>query len=273
MIIKIGCSGFQEARSKYYDEFKLVEVQQTFFQPPPVGTAQKWKHQAPANFEFTLKAWQLITHDPATNPYQNLKEKLTARDLAGCGAFKPTRIVFDAWAFTESVANALGAKIIVFQGARNFRPTPDNLKNFRNFFKRIRRDKFQFVWEPAGKWPEDLLQSLCAELGLIYSSAPQAENPISFGPLHYFRLRGKNGFRTRYTEADFALFKKIAENDKPCYFVFNNGTMLFDARNFVKSLNGEPPVLTEPEPLPAEVLSDPVELSAVCCDENSEELL
>jgi uncharacterized protein YecE (DUF72 family) len=273
MTMKVGCSGFQEARSKYYDEFSLVEIQQTFFQPPPIGTVLKWKHQAPANFEFTIKAWQLITHEPVMNTYQNLQEKLTARDLAACGLFKPTRMVFEAWNRTEAVANALNAKIIVFQGGRNFRPTPDNLQNFRNFFKRIRRGKFQLVWEPNGRWPDELIKSLCADLNLIYTAAPLSENQLNFGPLHYYRLRGKNGFHSRYNESDFAQFKKAGENGVPSYFIFNNASMLFDARNFVNSLNKLETDIVEPEPLPVESVPEPVAITEVLSDENPAEIL
>src|SRR6185503_19103411 len=43
-------------------QFPVVEVQQTFYDPPPIGTLEKWRRQAPAGFEFTMKAWQVITH-------------------------------------------------------------------------------------------------------------------------------------------------------------------------------------------------------------------
>jgi len=33
-MIKVGCCGFGVARSKYFQEFSLVEIQQTFYQPP-----------------------------------------------------------------------------------------------------------------------------------------------------------------------------------------------------------------------------------------------
>jgi uncharacterized protein YecE (DUF72 family) len=61
--MKTGCCGFPKARKVYYDSFKVVEVQQTFYQPPALKTIEKWRAQAPGDFEFTLKAWQLITHE------------------------------------------------------------------------------------------------------------------------------------------------------------------------------------------------------------------
>jgi len=233
MNFKIGCSGFQEARSKYYNEFSTVEIQQTFFQPPPVGTVRKWRTLSPGNFEFTIKAWQLITHEPTNHSYRNLREKLSSRALASCGFFKPTRMVFEAWQKTETIAETLNAKIIVFQSSKNFKPTPLNIRNFKTFFRRINRKKFNLVWEPNNKWPANLTQQLCDELGLIYSDNPFSEKPVSYGPISYFRLRGKNGYRSRYNERDFKVLNNFEANGKPVYFIFNNASMLFDARNFL----------------------------------------
>ena len=44
-------------------EYRLVEVQQTFYEPPRDGTMRRWRALAPVDFEFTIKAWQLVTHD------------------------------------------------------------------------------------------------------------------------------------------------------------------------------------------------------------------
>jgi len=46
----------------YFTQFKLVEVQQTFYKMPKLDTALGWRQEAPSDFEFSLKAWQLITH-------------------------------------------------------------------------------------------------------------------------------------------------------------------------------------------------------------------
>lgn len=239
MSIKIGCSGFQEARTKYYNEFPLVEVQQTFFQPPPIGTALKWRAQAPGHFEFSIKAWQLITHEPINNAYRNLREKLTARSLTRCGHFQASRMVFDAWQRTEAVAQALGAKVIVFQTAKTFLPTPENIKNFRNFFKRIKRKNYHLVWEPTRKWHLSTILPLCDELNLIYTSTPFSDESTHKGPIRYYRLKGKNGYRSRYDDQDFKKLIQLDTNGTPCYYVFNNASMLFDARNCMNALKQE----------------------------------
>jgi uncharacterized protein YecE (DUF72 family) len=62
--IKVGCCGFPTARKNYFQEFNLVEIQETFYRPPSIDGAAKWREEAPQDFEFSLKAWQVITHLP-----------------------------------------------------------------------------------------------------------------------------------------------------------------------------------------------------------------
>ena len=74
--IKVGCCGFSSSRKDYFSQFKLVEVQQTFYKMPRLETALRWRGEVPADFEFTLKAWQLITHPPTSPPYRKAGIKL-----------------------------------------------------------------------------------------------------------------------------------------------------------------------------------------------------
>jgi len=62
MRVKVGCCGFPRGMKDYFSQFKLVEVQQTFYKMPKLDTALRWRQQAPPDFEFSLKSWQLITH-------------------------------------------------------------------------------------------------------------------------------------------------------------------------------------------------------------------
>jgi uncharacterized protein YecE (DUF72 family) len=67
MDLRIGCCGFPLSLSRYAKIFRVVEVQQTFYQPPLTRTLERGRARVPSEFEFTLKAWQLITHE-ATSP-------------------------------------------------------------------------------------------------------------------------------------------------------------------------------------------------------------
>jgi uncharacterized protein YecE (DUF72 family) len=61
--VRVGCCGFPGGLARYGQTFSVAEVQQTFYQPPPLKTLEKWRTLVPGGFEFTLKAWQLMTHE------------------------------------------------------------------------------------------------------------------------------------------------------------------------------------------------------------------
>jgi len=109
--IKIGTCGFQMTKEEYALNFSAVEVQQTFYQPPQIKTLEKWRELVPADFEFTLKAWQLITHEVKSPTYRRLKRKLSEKEITEAGYFKPTEIVREAWETTLQCAEALKAKM------------------------------------------------------------------------------------------------------------------------------------------------------------------
>ncbi|RLI79276.1 DUF72 domain-containing protein, partial [Archaeoglobales archaeon] len=45
-MIKVGCCGFPVSMKKYFDNLKLVEVQKTFYKPPEIKTAERWRKNA-----------------------------------------------------------------------------------------------------------------------------------------------------------------------------------------------------------------------------------
>lgn len=69
-MIRVGCCGFPRKQSLCWDALDAVEIQATFYKPPQPSTAQRWRAQAPAGFAFSLKAWQLITHEPSSPSYR-----------------------------------------------------------------------------------------------------------------------------------------------------------------------------------------------------------
>jgi uncharacterized protein YecE (DUF72 family) len=119
--VKVGCCGFPGSRKGYFRKFKLVEVQQTFYKMPRLETAQRWRQEAPAGFEFTLKAWQLITH-PITSPtYRKAGIKVPQSVGGHYGFFRPSDEVRQAWEETRRFAQALEAKVILFQCPASFK--------------------------------------------------------------------------------------------------------------------------------------------------------
>ncbi len=233
--ITIGCCGFAEAQDKYFAEFPAIEIQQTFYQPPEVETARRWREKAVVQFEFAMKAWQIITH-PATSPtYRRLRKPLLEKARQRVGCFRPTDEVWQAWETTRAIAEALAARFIVFQCPASFVPSSENQANLRRFFERIGRGAFRCVWEPRGKWPPEQIRHLCEELNLIDGVDPFQRLP-SWGETQYFRLHGIGGYRYKFTEADL---RQLAEwcQVAPAWVMFNNTNMREDARRFLKLIH------------------------------------
>lgn len=183
--VKVGCCGFPRGMKDYFSQFRLVEVQQTFYKMPKLETAQRWRQQAPPDFEFTLKAWQLITHTPSSPTYRKAGIKIPSGAEEHYGFFRPSHEVKEAWEQTQQFAQALGARVIVFQCPPSFRETPENIDNIRRFFRSVKSTGFSFVWEPRGDWSDQTVKELCCELGLIHCVDPTVSVSL-YGELGYF---------------------------------------------------------------------------------------
>jgi uncharacterized protein YecE (DUF72 family) len=99
-MISIGCCGWAESQDKYYRHFGIIEVQETFYRPGRLQKYERWKAGAPAGFQFAVKAWQLITHEPSSPTYRRLKTPAAVSRKNRYGSFRPTDEVLAAWEVT-----------------------------------------------------------------------------------------------------------------------------------------------------------------------------
>jgi uncharacterized protein YecE (DUF72 family) len=234
-VIKAGCCGFRMSQVEYAARFPVVEVQQTFYQPPQVKTLERWRADAPPGFEFTLKAWQLITHEARSPTYRRLKRELTEVEKSEAGSFRPTAIVREAWEVTLACAEALQAERVLFQCPSSFTPTREHVRDLREFFTRVARPrrKLVYLWEPRGSWPEELVRELCGELDLTHVVDPFAARTLT-PERCYYRLHGRTGWRYQYEDDELAELISMLPAKGVSYVLFNNVRMLDDAARFQK---------------------------------------
>lgn len=206
-MIKIGCCGFPVNKEKHFKNFSVLEIQQTFYQIPQKETVEKWKKESPEDFEYTLKAWQLITHPPASPTYRKLRLKIKDEKLENYGFFKPTDEVFSSWQEKDEITQILKSKIIVFQCPASFKPEKENLGNLKKFFKKIKRRDYIFYWEPRGDRDRELIEDLCRELDLVHCTDPFKSESV-YGKINYFRLHGIKGYNYRYSDEELNFLKK-----------------------------------------------------------------
>ena len=229
--VKIGTCGFRNTKEEYADVLSTVEIQHTFYQPPQIKTLEKWRAEMPENFEFTLKAWQLITHESSSPTYLRLKRKLTDHESTDAGFFKPTAIVREALDLTLASAVALNARTILFQCPAKFRQTDENIANMTQFFIGIDRGKLNLCWEPRGDWDDSVVKEICRQLDLWHVVDPFARQTVT--PQNcYYRLHGIPRWRYTYEDGELDELASLLPEKRLSYVFFNNITMKEDAIRF-----------------------------------------
>jgi len=235
-VIKVGLCGFTIGAREYFETFPVLEVQQTFYEPPAPRTMVRWREQAGDDFEFTIKAWQLVTHRSTSRTYRRLRTPLTDAERAQCGAFQTTPVVMKAWQTTLACARLLRATAILFQCPASFRAEPENIANMRKFFAAVERPEgVRFLWEPRGPWPDSVIAELCRDLDLTHVVDPFDRDAVP-QPLTYWRLHGIGSAYSVYTDDQLrTLIAKLpAEGD--AYVMFNNVPRVRDSERFIALL-------------------------------------
>jgi uncharacterized protein YecE (DUF72 family) len=234
---RVGLCGFTMAFEDYVREYRVVEVQQTFYEPPRDATMRRWRAGAPSGFEFTIKAWQLVTHDSSSPTYRRLRSALTPDERAEAGGFRTTPTVLWAWRRTLECAVILRATAILLQCPASFRPTDESVAAMRGFFATVARPRgVRMLWEPRGPWPPALVAELCSELGLVHVVDPFVSATVT-PEQTYYRLHGITGARHVYSDAELEQLADMlpAAATAPAYVLFNNVPRVDDARRFMAS--------------------------------------
>ncbi len=220
--------------------FPLMELDRPFYSLPRLPTALRWRQEVRPGFEFTLKAWQVVTHPAGSPTYRRHPAPAGSDSSAGYGFFRPVPAVFEAWERTRQIAQALQTRVCVFQSPPGFGPTEDNERNLRGFFGSIDRGGLTLAWEPRGRWHGEprLVARLCDELGLVHVTDLLRRPPLSAHPVAYVRLHGLNPQEYRY-EYDYSPAQleelasrlvRLAQRHEPVYCLFNNTRMAANAR-------------------------------------------
>ena len=234
MTIKLGMCGYTIGAAAYVKQFPVVEIQQTFYDPPPVVTLEKWRTMAPADFEFTIKAWQVITHLGTSSTYRRLRRPFTDDERREAGGFRTNATTLAAWNTTLDAARALRATAILFQCPASFKATDENIAAMRKFFATIDRPAgVRLLWEPRGPWPDEAVLSLCREIGLAHAVDPFIR-PSLTPELLYWRLHGNGSAYASYTDGELRQIISWLPADQTidAYVMFNNIPRVKDVKRF-----------------------------------------
>lgn len=187
--MKVGCVGFPVGRDRYWRSLSFVEAR-TGEAMPRESTLAEWRAGAPAQAEFAVQAYRLITHGREDRGFPPAGRRLTPARQNHCGGFRASLEVHEAWMSTKTAAEILGARIVVFETPASFVPGPDRLLDFYRFFKALPRGRFSYVWHPRAREWEGRADKVCAELGLVRAFDPLRERAPDRGTFRYLRPLG-----------------------------------------------------------------------------------
>lgn len=238
--IHIGCCGWSYLNERDFSEelgenyssklqayaglFDAVEINSTFYRLPRPTTAEKWRAEVDEispNFEFTVKAFQGITH---LHRFQK-KESL------------------DSYKVIRDICSALHARFVLFQSPASFKPSEKNIDTMKDFFDKIDRRGITAAWEPRGKWYDDinLIEKVCWECNLVHCVDPMRNEPLAFGRTKtaYFRLHGfgkPSMYRYDFSEEELQQLQmkvvSLPAATKDVYTFFNNDACYRNGRMF-----------------------------------------
>jgi uncharacterized protein YecE (DUF72 family) len=210
---------------RYFENYKLVELNSTFYEYPKPETVEGWREKAPEDFEFTVKAHQDISH----------KAKMRLDETS-----------IQAFEKMKKICRALNAKILLVQTPGSFRP--DKLGEAEKFFANINREDLTLVWETRGpEWekPEiiEKLSQVLSRLNVVHVTDPFRVLPAYTSQIAYFRLHGlgEELYYYQYTDDELRRLGEIAKNfeaeGKTVYVLFNNLSMFEDGLRFMHYLS------------------------------------
>ena len=235
MDVRVGLCGWTVSQTSYVRRFPLVEVQHTFYEPPADALLARWREQVPPDFEFVIKAWQLVTHESGSPTYRRLKRPLPDSARGQVGAFRTTPPVLAGWQRTLECARVLRASAVLLQCPKSFRPTADNVGRLRSFLSRVERPAGRLLWEPRGDWPTALLAQLCADLDLVHVVDPMQGETVT-PEQTYYRLHGTSGMRHVHDDDELRRLRDLVVGRPSPYVLFNNLPRAGDAERFLALL-------------------------------------
>ncbi len=178
----------KEMLSYYSRRLPAVEINNTFYRLPQPGMIGNWKAQVPAQFRFSIKATQRITH---------------IKRLNNCA--EETKYLLDTAALLEE---RLG--VVLFQLPPNMKKDSERLRTFLTLISEPLRAAFEFRHE---SWFDDETYALLRAKDCALVVSDTDEKPLTeiirTATWGYLRLR-----RAAYDENDLTEWMERVQNQK-----------------------------------------------------------
>lgn len=238
--------GYESKLQAYSEVFDVGEINRTFYKLPMVKTAERWRREAFEDFEFTMKAWQAMTHPTSSPTWRGKREDLTEDQKRNFGYLRSNEEVIEAWNETKKRAEALEAKACVLQTSAGFDCSEENEGNIRGLVNEVDRGGLDLCWEPRGDWKENpgKVEEICNDLDLVHVVDLMRRDPVSTTDVAYVRLHGLNedeyDYDYNYSDEELselaAKLKDLSGSHESVYCMFNNYEMYDNAQKLMDIL-------------------------------------
>ena len=213
-MITVGCAGFAVPATRYFKEYRFVEIQETHLAVPGQGTLRRWQREAPTGFDFAL---------------------LGPREV-GQEAFRDGSVLETALAGLRGVAGELKARTVVFLAPQDFAQNRANKSALKAFLASAKGVFGGVVFDAGPNWKPDDADSLAEDTGTIAVRDPLQQG-LSKRKVAYYRLPGPAGHKSRYEDPAIDRLAEIvgAGPKQQATYVFANVDMFTDAKRFRKA--------------------------------------
>ncbi len=223
--IRVGTGGWayfripgMDSLQAYARAFDYVEVNNTFYQIPPVEMVTGWRARVPPDFSFTVRCHRSITH---------------------AHGFDPAGPVLDIMSKMVEIARILKADALHFLTPPSFKFSAPKVEAFGNLLETSALEGIPVALEAraysGGEIPRPL-KKLMEDRGIIHCVDLSKEKPQVESPTLYTRLFGQ-GYHTVYQFSDDELEEVHARGNSGDYrralFTFHGVRMYSDAGRFL----------------------------------------
>jgi uncharacterized protein YecE (DUF72 family) len=191
----------------------------------------------PRRFEFTLKAFQGITHPTDSPTWRRNPRALQNVKPEQVGLLRLTDFTLRCWKENMQVAKALEANVVVVQMPPSSDGNQTNLRRISDFFETAQTGIIPAIEFRHATWMEKLekVRDLMRHYdGIVVTDPLKMKVPDQV--MQYHRLHGINGFtnyRRKYSDEELRqLMRKLGSTET--YVLFNNFAMMEDAERFSK---------------------------------------
>jgi len=239
--IKVGCCGLAGlSLTEYSKRFEVIELQSTFYKLPLPKTALRWRNSVAEGFEFTMKAFQGITHPISSPTWRRAGSQKPKERQEAYGHLQLTEENFECWRKTLQIFQLLKATFCVINLPPSFSRTEENVKRLLNFFKGSNINIGIEFRHPS--WFKDSQQTAedLKKIGAVHIVDPLVTKPLTETEIQYFRLHGlgPKPYAYKYSDDDLHKLRGIVKEQsaETVYVMFNNTNMREDAQRFIKML-------------------------------------